>query len=213
MFHKIKKLGISLVAVLALSLVVTSIAAAAQFTASNYPAFFEGNGNPSAYGSLSTEAGSIECTSGSASGTISEASSAITITNGAASGCKFGSFSATVSGNGCSSLVHVTGGSGDAYTGTSDILCPEGKTIVTVVAGGVCETQVHPQSGIAAVEFTNNTAEGSVGVKIKNTNFKFTVTKDGFGCPFNGTGEKTGSFSQFKTGIVKIAGKTVSVSG
>ncbi len=213
MSHKLKKLGVSLVAVLALSLVITSIAAAAQFTASSYPAFYEGVGNPAEYGYITTEAGTVECSSGVASATLSEASSTLSV-SGKASKCNasFGFAETTINENGCTTLVHVKEGSGDAYTGTADLVCPEGKSVVAVA--GTCEVLVPPQNQSATLQFTNNTgAEGTVSVKVSSSNFKYIVAKDGFLCPYGGTGEKTGGkITQIKTAIVKIKGKSLLVS-
>jgi hypothetical protein len=98
----------------------------------------------------------------------------------------------------------------DTYSASVDLLCPAGKA-VTVVAE-TCETQVFPQNGSATVKLTNDTEKGSISVNVTSSNFKYTVTKDGFGCPFNGTGEKTGAtFTQLKTGVISVAGKKVDV--
>ncbi len=211
MSHKLEKLGVSLVAVLALSLAITSIAAGAQFTSSSYPAVHAAEGNPGEYGYVTTEAGTVECKSGSSSATLSGASSTLSI-SGQAGGCTaFGFLSATVNANGCTTLVHVKEGSVDTYTGTGDLVCPEGKSVVTTAS--TCEMQVPSQVGSVTLEFTNNTAEGTVSVKVKTSHFKYNVTKDGFLCPFGGTGAKTdGTGTQIKTAVVKIAGKTLSVS-
>jgi len=40
---------------------------------------------------------------------------------------------------------------------------------------------------------TNETAAGDVKVKGNVTGVKYTVTEDGFACPFGGTGAKTGA--------------------
>jgi hypothetical protein len=211
MGHKFKKLGVSLVAVLALSLAITSLAAAAQFTASSYPASAIKEGS-SEYGTVTTEGGSVECEHGSASATLSAASSTLTITEGAVSGCKaFGFSGATVTNGECSVLIHITGGSGDTYTGSSDLLCPAGKAIVTTA--GTCKMETKPQNGSVTITLTNNTGEGTVGVKLKTANVAYTVTQDGFLCPFSGTGNKTGgSYKEVKPGLISIAGKTVSIS-
>jgi hypothetical protein len=209
MSNELKKLGASLIAVLALSLVITSIAAAANFTASSYPVFYEGKGSSAEYGSATTEAGNVECKSGTASGTLSEASSTVSISGSASECSAFGFLSATVNANGCTTLVHVKEGSGDAYTGIADLVCPAGKSVVTTA--GTCEMQTPPQTGNVTVDITNNTAEGTVSVKLNNQKVKYNVTKDGFGCPFNGTGEKTGGTTGLKTVTVKVAGNKIDI--
>jgi hypothetical protein len=207
--YKLRQLGIGLAAMLALGGVNTSISPAAQFTASNYPAVYEGVGNPSGYGSVTTEAGSIECKSGTASATLSGASSTLSVKGTAGSCSAFGFMSATVTDNGCTTLVHVKEGSGDIYTGTADLVCPEGKSVVTVMS--TCEMQVPPQIGKVTLQLTNNTgAEGTVSVSQTSATFRYIVTKDGFGCPFNGTGERTnGTVAQTETAIVHIQGQNL----
>ncbi len=212
MGQMLKKLGVSLVAVLALSLVITSISAAAQFTSSSYPAFYEAEGNPEKFGTVTIENGlSVKCSSGLASATLSGASSTLSV-SGVPGGCTaFGFASATVSNNGCTTLVHVSKGSGDTWTGTGDLVCPAGKAVTTVASS--CEMQVPAQEGSVDLEFTNKTAEGTVQVDVKTSHFRYIKTKDGFLCPFNGTGEKTdGTGTQIKAGLVKIEGKKLSVN-
>jgi hypothetical protein len=211
MGHKLKQLGVGLVAVLALSLAITSIAAAAQFTASSYPAKYEGEGNPEEYGYVTTDGGTVKCKSGTASATLSEASSTLSVSGTAGSCTAFGFVNATVTVNGCTTLVHVKEGSGDTYTGTADLVCPEGKSVVTVAS--TCEMAVPSQNGSVTLELTNNTGpEGTVSVKVTSSKFKYIVTKDGFACPFTGTGETTnGSGTQIKTGIVQIKGQNLKI--
>ncbi len=209
MGHKIKQLGVGLVAVLALSLVITSFAAAAEFTASSYPAVYEGVGNPEEYGYVTVEAGTVKCKSGSAAATLSEASSTLSVKGSAGSCTAFGFINATVTENECTTLVHVKEGSGDTYTGTADLVCPEGKAVVTVAS--TCEMAVPSQTGSVTLEFTDNTGtEGTVSVKVTSSKFTYIVTKDGFACPFNGTGERNDGFgTQIKTGIVHIEGQNL----
>jgi hypothetical protein len=207
MSRKLKRLGVGLVAVLALSLAITSIAAAAKFTAASYPAFFEGEAERGA-GYVTTEAGKGEC-GGSSSATLNEASSTLTISNFTPTECQAFGFSATVSTNECSFLVHIGSGSGDTYTGSGDLLCPTGKAIVT--NAGACVTEVFPQSGGVTIEYTNNTAEGKVEAEVTFSSINYNV-KDGFLCPFNGSGERTGgTFTQLEPAIVSIEGNEVDI--
>jgi hypothetical protein len=210
MNHRLRQLGVGLVAVLALSLAITSSAVAAQFTTTSYPTTSKQTGS-SAYGHATTEAGNVECSSASASATLSEASSTLTIVEGTSSGCKaFGGLSATISSNGCSSLVHVKEETAaDTYKAAVDLLCPAGKTITTVTS--TCETQVAPQNGNATVKLTNDTEKGTVKVDLIGASVNYTVTKDGIGCPFSGTGAKVGGFAQEKTGVISVEGKKIDV--
>ena len=211
MNSKLKQIGAGVVATLALSLAITSMAAAANFTASSYPVTYKASVG-SAYGYVTTEAGRLECSSVKASATLSEASSTLTIVEGVPSGC-IGPFetSVTVTPNGCTSLVHVVEKTAaDTFSATVDLLCPAGKAIVFV--GGGCETKVFPQIGSATVKLTNDTEKGSVKVDLLSSNIKYTVTKDEAFCTYNGTGEKSGgTFTQLKTGVISVEGKTLDV--
>jgi hypothetical protein len=210
MGHKMKKLGVGLIAILALSLVPASMSAAATFTASAYPASFEGTGLKGT-GTFKTEGGTAEC-KGTASGTLSAASSTVTIGNVTSTECSaFGFVSATVTINGCYSLVHVAEKVGENYRGTSDLECPAGKTMVTTAS--TCEITVGPQKAPATLEYKNSGA-GYVEAKVISSNVTYTVTKDGFGCPFGGTGVKTkGEIIQHEwTNVKRSGGGTTAVS-
>jgi hypothetical protein len=190
MLYELKKLGAALVAALALSLIATSMSAAAEFTASNYPASWSGVATKGT-GTFVSEAATVDCR-GSGSGTLSKASGTVKIENIAATECEpiFGFNTPTVHTNGCWALVHVTAGEKDSFSGPSDLECPAGKAIVTTAA--TCETQILPQTGTVTLEYKNNTEKGYVEAKVTASNVTYSVTKDGFGCPFNGTGVKTG---------------------
>jgi hypothetical protein len=213
MNHKLKRVGVGLIAILALSLVPASISAAAQFTASTYPASFEGTGAKGT-GTFKTEAGTVDC-KGTASGLLTEASSTLIIQNVTATSCTaFGFITATVHINACYSVVHVNKKiNGDAYTGPSDLECPEGASIVTTAS--TCEMKVFPQKGTVTLEYKNNTEKGYVESKAISSNVTYSVTKDGLGCPFSGTGVKTGGeIIQHEWSPVKReGGGTTSVSG
>jgi len=76
------------------------------------------------------------------------------------------------------------------------VACPAGKSIqINAPATGttICEVQVHAQTPGGNVAITNDTAKGDVTVKANVTGIAYTVIKDGFGCPFAGTGPKTGA--------------------
>jgi len=211
MGHKLKTLGIGLIAILALSLVPASISAAAQFTASAYPASFEGTG-AKGKGTFVTEGGTATCR-GTASGTLSEASSTVKVENVTATECEaFGFVNATVNVNGCWSVFHVEKTGGGLYQGPSDLECPTGKAIVTTAS--TCELQTFPQKGSSTLEYRNN-KEGYVEAIVIASNVTYTVTKDGFGCPFGGTGVKTGGkiVQHEWTPIKREGGGTTSVSG
>lgn len=199
MSHKFKVLGVSVVAVLALSAVVTSISAAAQFTASTYPTTYEPVGNEGT-GEFLTEAGASRCKHITAAGTLLEASSTVAVSTSYSECTSFG-LPSTVKMEGCEYLLHVSSGSADTYTGSGDIVCPEGKKVIGTIA--TCEIQIPAQAGAVSIEFINNTAESYIEGNITASKVHYTVTKDNIGCPFKGTGTKTdGKIAHAQPGLV-----------
>jgi len=198
MIRNLKTLGLALVAVLAMSAVVAS-AASAQFTASSYPTTVTAT---SALGNddFKTEAGSVEC-AGHFEGTSAEASSTMTI-KANYTGCKaFGFAEASVNMNGCDYVFHSNGEVDLECSGTN-------KVVITAAA---CEVQIGSQTGLKSV--TLNNGSGDITAQANVGGIAYTVTKDGFLCPFNGTGAKTGAtYTQNSAITVKSTGSsTVSV--
>ncbi|HYG96177.1 MAG TPA: hypothetical protein VD741_03625 [Solirubrobacterales bacterium] len=189
MIRKIKALGVALVAVLALAAVLASAASAANYTASSYPTTGTGE---SALGNdvFKTEAGTVECKV-HYQGTIAAASETLTGSS-TYSNCKaFGFLSATVNTNGCDATAKAPVGSGDKYTATGNLVCPLGKSIE--ITAGTCVVAIGNQSSVGTVALVNQTASGDVTVQANLNSIAYTVTKDGIGCPFAGTGAKTGA--------------------
>jgi hypothetical protein len=175
--HKLKNLGLLLLAVLALGAMVASSAGAADFTASKYPTSVT---STSAKGNdkLTTEGGSVECKAHH-EGTLTAAASSMTVI-AAYSECQaFGLGSATVI-MGCDYVLHASG--------VTDIECPASNKIV--ITAGTCEVQIGTQTGLSSVQLSNGS--GDITAKANLSGIKYTVTKDGTGCPFSGLGEKMG---------------------
>jgi hypothetical protein len=107
--------------------------------------------------------------------------------------CKsFGFAEATVSSNGCKYIFRPTEKvSSDNFKAHMDISCPAGKAIEIVAA--TCAATIGAQSGLTSVDLVNNTGASpkDISITLTVTKFAYTVTKDGFGCPFSGTGSKT----------------------
>jgi hypothetical protein len=189
MSRKLKMLGLAFVAVLALAALLSSAASAANYTASSYPTTGTAE---SALGNdvLTTEAGKVECKS-HFEGTLSSASSSLTVVP-KYTGCKaFGFLEATVTMNSCDYPFTEPTGSSDSYSANLDISCPFGKVIE--VTAGTCKMTIGAQTGLSSVAITNNTGAGDVTVKANVTEIHYTVTQDGFGCSFSGTGGKFGA--------------------
>ncbi|HST69224.1 MAG TPA: hypothetical protein VLI94_06175 [Solirubrobacterales bacterium] len=178
MIRKLKILGPTLVAVLAMSAVVAS-AAQAQFTASSYPTTVTAT-SPLGNDIFTTEGGTVEC-AGHFEGTLSEASTSIKIFPTYTECKAFGFVSATVHVNGCWYIMYSNE--------KIDIGCPPTKVIE--ITAGNCVVDVPPQNNLTGVKFTNNSPWLDIFATAKK--IKYNVTKDGFLCPFSGTGEKEGA--------------------
>jgi hypothetical protein len=180
MIRKFKTLGIAVVAVLALSAVVASAASATNFTASKYPtaaSATSSKGNDT----FTTAAGTVECHASFAVASISEPQSSVTVTPTYTSCLAFGLFSAEVHMNGCDYTFYTTG--------AVDVNCGTGKAIA--ITAGPCEVQIGAQKGLSKVDLANSGTGISAQATVSGV--AYNVTKDGFGCPFSGTGAKTGA--------------------
>ena len=169
-----------------------SAQAAPTFQAGAYPATIHGS---SALGNedLKLEGGSAECAT-SFHAEAKEASTTLALAPSFSSCKAFGYLNATITPNGCRYLLHATEQSAlDKYKASFDIACEAGKAIKVVA--GVCEVEVPAQSGLASVELVNDTEASpkqDITVDLVVSAISYKVLKDGIGCPFGGTGAKTG---------------------
>jgi hypothetical protein len=182
MTRKFKTLGVALFAVLALTAVMASAASAAQYTASSYPTTGTGEsglGNDT----FITEAGAVECKS-HFEGTLASASEDLTVTAKYTNCRAFGFLEAVVSH--CKYTFTSPTGSGDNYSASLHVV-----NAPCTITAGTCEVSVPVQNNLSKVSITNNTAAGDVSVQANVEGIAYEVKKDGFGCPFSGTGPKT----------------------
>ncbi len=176
-----------LIAAVVLATLPVSASTAANFTSQSYPDTWTGETWTGE--TLETEAGRVEC-NGHFEGSLSAASSTLTLVPKYTNCQAFGFLTAEVNFTGCDYLWHVTFGSSDLYSGTIDIVCPSEKSID--VTASTCAFSIPAQTGLKSISFSNWTAGGDFEATTNASELKYTVTKDGFGCPFGGTGEKVG---------------------
>ncbi len=190
MSYRLKVFSGALAAMCALAVVVSSVAVAGDYTASSYPTTVTGE---SAKGNdvLTTEAGKVECKS-HFKGTLSSAFFSIEIKPTYSECRAFGFLSATVEVNNCAYVLESPSGGFDSYSATWGVACWGGSPIT--ITASTCQMTIGSQTTIPSVTLTNNTAAGDISVIFENggLGFGYTVTKDGFACPFNGTGVKSG---------------------
>lgn len=183
---------------LVLVMVGAAIPAAAEAalsfkTVGTYPATIHGSASKGGE-LITTEAGKVECaTAYHAELTAASTTLALAPTY---TGCvAFGFLEATVNPEGCKYVLHVTEQSAeDKYKATFDVSCEAGKSIK--VAAGTCKIEIKSQSGLGSVALTNDTAatpQRDITFDPEVSGLAYTVTQDGFLCPFGGTGNKTGA--------------------
>ncbi|MEX2105876.1 MAG: hypothetical protein WD810_03155 [Solirubrobacterales bacterium] len=202
-----KALGLAVVAVLAMSVVVASAAQASEFEASNSEGTVSGTGSGNE--EFITEAGKVVCQSSTFHGTYATKNAASQSLHPAYSECQaFGFLSATVNTEKCN-YVFTPGSTieTDKYNSSVAIDCPEGNSIK--ITASTCSAEVKDVA--ANQELTNttltNATESTISALPNVTGIAYTVTKDGFLCPFSGTGDKTGG--EYKS----TAAVTMSASG
>jgi hypothetical protein len=191
MIRKIKTLGVALVAVLALSAVVASAASAVNYTAASYPATGTGTselGNDT----FNTEGGTVECQS-HFEGTLGAASTQFTVAAKYTNCRAFGFLEAHVTMGSCDYLfTEATETEKDKFHAKElHVICTNSAEPITISAG-TCKVSIGAHTPTGTVHFTNDTAAGDIQVQAAVTGIQYTVTQDGFLCPFNGTGAKTG---------------------
>lgn len=159
------------------------------FTAPEYPVRVEGTASKGSVQFL-TEAGSVECDQ-QLGGDLTEA--AVTLSLGMTfSNCQaFGFLSATVKDEGCrlvlDSTEELAPGKAKAHV---DVSCQVLRSIKIEAAtcGAEIKSQVGRESATVAGKASSpKTLAATLAVKA----VAYTVTKDGFGCPFSGTGSKS----------------------
>jgi len=188
MSPKLKQLVAGLVAVVALSLVASSAASAAQFTSGQLTPTYHATGGGSS-GTFHTEGGTTKCNNISASGVQGESSSTAKVTSTFSECTSFGLVS-PVSMNGCYGIMHVSSGSGDKYKGSGDLVCPAGKEVViapTVFGSIICEIRIPAQAGSSQLEFVDDTSNSRLEIKLTSSTIHYSST----GSTCGSAGEKT----------------------
>ncbi|HST70661.1 MAG TPA: hypothetical protein VLI94_13520 [Solirubrobacterales bacterium] len=190
MIRRFKMLGAALCALCSLCAVIASTAAAVSYTASSYPTTLTGE---SAKGNdtITTEAGTIECKV-HFEATLTEASTQLTVKTKYTGCSAFGFLEATVSTGDCHrTWTEPTTTGGNQLHGKELHERCTGPSPMTIHAGN-CKITIGEQTLGGTVHITN-TAAGDMTTRTAATGIAYTVTQDGFLCPFNGTGAKTGA--------------------
>jgi hypothetical protein len=203
MIRKLKILGATFVAALALSAVAASTALARSegtITCTTHPCTITGEGALGDH-TFTTEAGNVECKKHIET-TLTEPTSEPTMTVITRDCRAFGFLSATANMNGCHFLLTTPRHIGTTHsnfthewTFTTHVVCPAGKVIEITAA--TCKVTVGPQTpeGHVIITSTTTPTPDDIDIQTTITAIAYTVIQDGFGCPFAGTGAKTGATS------------------
>jgi pimeloyl-ACP methyl ester carboxylesterase len=176
----LKRLGVSMVVIVAALSMAAPAAASKAFMAGEYTA--EVSGQQSGEHVFTAEAGiTVKCKAATLKGELAEAKTEVELapTYGE---CTASGVAATVVTEGCKYRL-------DANANDIDVVCESGKKIT--VTAGTCELQIGSQNGLKSIEYANSAAlPSTITGTASITKIKYTKTKDGIFCPFNGTGEK-----------------------
>jgi hypothetical protein len=189
--RKLRALGLSALALLAIGGVSASVAQAGEFTAAEYPATITGQQVGAHF--FTTELGVMVCDV-SFHGSMEEPSSTLTIAP-KYSECTVAGIETHVTNNGCDFLFHAGNTLGEHEVGGAlDIKCPEGNAIDFEVTSMMpCHLTVPEQNGLGAVKYTNQTMPRDADFDF---NIEGIVYKLDMGCPgmgVHGNGEYFGT--------------------
>jgi hypothetical protein len=207
MIRKLKGLGLLLIALSAMGAVGPAAADAAQYTCSHYGCTATGS-NTKGSEVFGTEGGKVECDSHFVTHAIGGPTSTLELSPTYTNCEAFGFLEATVNTEGCFYQFHVSG-SAPTFNNSVDVVCTTGKSIK--IAAGTCRVEVKPQSGLTNVATSNSGS--SVLVKPNVSKIAYTVTQDGFLCPFpKGTGNTSDGTYTGEVTISRVGGGSIAVS-
>jgi len=178
--RNLKILGLSLVAMFAMSAVAASMASADTLTGEKYPVTLTGDqdGQTDVF---TTTAGTVSCKKASYVGTITGPSKEAEATP-TYSECTALGFPATVHTNGCKYKFTMTQPGASSTTSLVDIVCPGANEItVTAIGAGTVKCTIHvpAQNGLNHVEWVNisagTTSDITGNITISNLTYKHTA--------------------------------------
>ncbi len=182
MNHRLKALGLTLLAAVAIGAIAASAAQAGQFTAGNYPATVTGQNV--GFHELETELGTIECNL-KLHGELAAASETVTLTPTYATGCKLGALEIHVNNNGCDFLLHAGATLAmDEVEGSLDLKCPAGNVLdFEITSMPVCHLGIPEQLGLGEALYTDRTMAKDVDLDLNVEGLSYEL---GNNCPVVG---------------------------
>ncbi len=180
-----RKLGLAVVAMLAIAATAAPGAQAGEFTAGGYPATITGqNVNVQ---ELTTELGTMEC-GVKFHGELAEASEDLTLTPAYGTSCEIEGLQVHVSLNGCDYRFHAGATLAmDTVEGSMDVKCPEGNKIdFLITAMQNCHLTIPEQLGLGEVTYRDKTMAQDVEVELNIEGLDYELDA---GCPVEGAFE------------------------
>jgi hypothetical protein len=211
MIRKFKSLGLVLIAVLVISaFLATAAQGAPVFTTSAGTVGVHGTGE--GIGEKFTIDGvATECKTSHFAGTVTNGSSTVVL-NPSYTGCTLAGTGLTmhVKTNGCAFHYTLTEVAGTTYRAHTKITCPTAAPIQVEGTGTSCEYTLGPAANenLTTVDLTKDATD--LTIKPTISGITATVTKDGFLCPYSGTGVKTGG-TYTSTGYITLTPSSGSV--
>jgi hypothetical protein len=89
------------------------------------------------------------------------------------------------------------------------MVCPAGKSFK--ITAGTCSLEIPAQAGSVSIQYKNDTANKRIEGTVTGSSITYNVTKDGFLCPFNGTGHKLGTVDQNQAALIGGTEKPVHI--
>jgi hypothetical protein len=193
MIRNAKMLGLAIVAALALTAVMASVASATNFTAASYPVKI--TGSQSSNHVFTVTGGTVSCTTATFSGELTGASESMTVIPFYDGCTAFGFINSSVTGFGSAKCDYkfFTSGATNLECAAGDVQIDAGTCTVTMQAGN--------NQGLKTNTYTN-TPTDKVTVDTQVTGIHTTVTS-GFGCPISGGTHTNASY----TGTTVVEGK------
>jgi hypothetical protein len=167
------------------------------FEAEAYPITY--NGSQDQNHVLVIDGSSASCTSATFADTESGTTKALSLSASYAGCTAFGFLNSTISPNGCHFVQEVSESTGvGKYSGPGSLTCPSGASLEIVT--GVCTVAIPAQS-MGTLSYEDAIESGVYKVKSSTAakGLTFTVTRDAFGCPLEGTGTRTNGEYRGKT--------------
>jgi len=197
----LRALGLSVVAILAISgVAATAAMAVPQFHIEMEDTTLTGSQGQNMANILTFDLGEMKCKVAKFNGTQQQEISTTLTLKPTYEECKLAGENAKVTPNGCGYLFHL-GEDTEIFPAKMDIECPDAQKIEVDMVE--CTITIPPQAGLGSVKFTNEGAEATRAVVADLNIAGFHYVEDGAGCANPGETTTNGSY----TGEITVKGE------